>query len=195
MEATKKMAWPYFAAFLFLSLIGATIYWWHYQNKVYPDHMIVQTIDDLSCIFHQIDATVGITGFKQAHNMIDFLTVGSFVGSEIGPMNLKYPKKWAGPYVADNPTFQGKLYQIVQAKDGYWLLPGDGVVLSNGRVVGGDLHITPDTKVRGLIESGLLVGDGMPLARKITIGQTSPICGPKKLQLFSPEIVDQVVDY
>ena len=69
-----------------------------------------------------------------------FLTnpVKSFEGSEVGSLNLAYPKKWQGPYLGDNPTFQGKAYQIIRTKNGYFVTPGDGIMLPNGLVIGRD---------------------------------------------------------
>ena len=166
-----------------------------YQNRVYPDHLIAQTVDDLACIFATIDATAGIAGFEHDHNHIDFLTVKSFLGSEVGPMNLIHPKKWAGPYLHDNPTFQEKLYQVVKAKDGYWVLPGQGVALTNGSVIGTDIIISPASDVAKLMQTGLLMANDKPLAQKIMIGGKSEICIKKKLQVFSPEVVIQASEY
>lgn len=195
MQAFRKNLWPYIASFFFLSLLGASIYWWMYQTKVYPDHLIAETVDELACIFETIDATAGIASFEHDHNHIDFLTVKSFLGSEVGPMNLIHPKKWAGPYLHDNPTFQEKLYQVAKAKDGYWLLPGEGVQLPNGNVIGTDIIITPETNVQKLLDVGLLRADNKRLARQIVIGGKAQACAPKKLQVFSPELLDQLQGY
>ena len=194
-DATWKNLWPYVTSFFFLSLIGASVYWWMYQNRVYPDHLIAETVNDLACIFNTIDATAGIASFEHAHNHIDFLTVKSFIGSEVGPMNLKQPKKWAGPYLADNPTFQEKLYQVVKAQDGCWILPGQGVKLTNGKVIGTDIIITESTNVQKLINAGLLHADNKQFAHKIKTGGKAQACTPKKLQLFSPELMDRLQGY
>lgn len=68
-------------------------------------------------------------------------------------MNLVWPEKWAGPYVQDNPTIQSKKYEILKTKKGYYILPGTGVQLSNGMVMGKDIVITPETDIEELINA------------------------------------------
>ena len=195
MKFSKRAIWPIFTSLLFLSLVGTTLYWWMSQTRSYADAMIVDEVERLGCIFDQIDATAGILSFEHDTNHINFLTVKSFVGSEVGPMNLKYPDKWQGPYLEDNPTLQEQPYQIAKAADGYYILPGHGVRLSSGNVIGKDIQISPQTNVQTLIDTGLLRANDHALARKISVGGLSPHCAPKKLKPFSHEIAVQVAGY
>jgi len=128
-----------------LFLLSLTIFWWQGKNQI--DYLIASDIKTLEEIFERINETAGIVGFEHQKNYIDFLNVVSFVGSEVGPMNLKYPDKWEGPYLADNPTMQEKYYQVVKTRQGYFIVPGDGVELSNGKVIGKDIVFEPDTDI------------------------------------------------
>lgn len=113
--------------------------------------------DDLKLIvlaLDKIDARCSILGFEDDYNEVDFLNIGSFVGSQVGPMSLAYPRKWEGPYLRVNPSLQGIFYEVVRAKDGFFVVPGRGTKLPSGLVVGKDFKITPETSVSNLIEEG-----------------------------------------
>lgn len=112
--------------------------------------IIAADVQQLATIFKSIDEQCTILGFDRQQNYINFLNVGSFEGSQIGPMNLKYPRNWQGPYLADNPTIQTKEYMVVQTKTGYYIAPGNGVKLPNGKVVGTDIIFGKDADMDGL---------------------------------------------
>ncbi len=187
--------WPVFSSLFLISLLGGALYWWQHQNKVYDDYLIINTVTQLGCIFDTIDATAGISSFEHDKNNIDFLTVKSFIGSEVGSMNLVHPKKWKGPYLSDNPTMQEKLYQIVKTKDGYWIMPGDGVKLGNGNVMGKDIIISPQSTVDQFIDQGLVSSSGKLLGRAIMTGGKSATCKVQSLKPFSPEVVLHINGY
>ncbi len=151
--------------------------------------------DDLRTIvtsLEQIDRDCSILSFDDTKNNVDFLNVKKFVGSEVGSLNLAYPKKWQGPYLDDNPTFQGKAYQVVRAKDGIYVLPGDGVELPNRKIVGKSFEISTKTLFAQLIKKGgELNYKGMPLAIKLKfkIGDWSKVdLKEKKIREISSDI-------
>jgi len=116
--------------------------------------------DDLKIItlaMKKIDAKCNILSIERDRNEVNFLNVKSFSGSEIGPLNLAYPKKWEGQYLRVNPTIQGRFYNIVKARDGWFVVPGDGVWLPNGKVMGKDVVISRKTKVSRLLEKDALL--------------------------------------
>lgn len=136
-----------------------------YQAKQLTSAAIARDIALLARIFDDINKTCGIIGFEHETNYVDFLTVRSFVGTAVGAMNMRKPRNWRGPYVTENPAVQGRLYQVVRTIKGYVLLPGNGVRLSNGLIMGKDIVITAQTDIRSLVESGQLQNrDGRPLA-------------------------------
>lgn len=100
---------------------------------------IVQDIEQLHSIFERIHETCVIISFDYQKNPINFLNVKSFTSSEVGPMNLVHPEKWEGPYVQDNLAIESIEYQVVRTKNGYFIVPGEGVELPNGKVIGKDL--------------------------------------------------------
>jgi len=155
--------------------------------------LIAQEVAQLKTIFEKIDASCGILGFDNEKNSIDFLTVISFVSSEIGSMNLKHPKGWQGPYLQDNPTIQGKYYQIVQTRTGYYIAPGDGVKLSNGKIIGKDIILNKDTDFLKLLsKNGDLRIRGKALAAKIELGKTEHEIAQEKPVPIPAEIEVQV---
>lgn len=123
---------------------------WYTHKKSNAD-LIAQEVDHLASIFQKIDQSCTITGTDHPIIPINFLNVGSFSGSEVGSMNLKYPNNWRGPYVKENPTIQSIEYQLVRTKDGYFVTPGNGVKLPNGKIVGKDIVLHEDTDIESLM--------------------------------------------
>lgn len=149
---------------LFVLLIGTAVWRFKSSPESRVETYIVQDVANLSVILKKIDEECSIIGVKHQQNYIDFLNVISFAGSEVGPLNLAHPDKWKGPYVKDNPTVQGHLYQIVRAQEGYFIAPGNGVKLSNGKVIGKDIVFDENTSLRNLTcSSQALTFQGKPL--------------------------------
>jgi|SRR5579862_658032 len=130
---------------------------------------ITQDLKTLQVHFHTINNRCVITGFDHVKNPINFLTVKSFAGSQVGSMNLARPACWQGPYVQANLTAQGKEYQVVHAKDGYFILPGDGVILPTRKVMGKDVVVDETVAVQPLLATEFTY-KGKPFAVKLNIG-------------------------
>jgi hypothetical protein len=149
-----------------LFIISAGAFWWqarHYQTVIMTSHLV-----QLASIFKDINATAGITDFEHQRNYIDFLNVKKFKGSTLGSMNLTNPDRWRGPYVTKNPTLQEKYYEIVLTDQGYFIAPGYGVVLANGKIVGKDIDIASLTHANSLNnDKNQAHIDGVPFAIKI----------------------------
>lgn len=122
-----------------------------WQAREDNDIQIAQHIEKLSQIFTQIESCCNITGFRSQKDFIDFLNVSSFEGSQVGPMNLEHPEKWTGPYVKNNLSIEGKLYQVIQYDDKYYIVPGDGVKLANGKVIGETLILNSKSDLPALM--------------------------------------------
>ncbi len=145
------------SSLLLIGLFFITWYQFSRQTRVIINQIIAEDVAQLKVIFDEIHRECGILGFDHEKNYIDFLTVKEFVSNEIGAMSLILPEKWRGPYVQDNLAIQSKVYEIAKTKDGYYIIPGSGVSLSNGKIMGKDIIITPTTDVHQFVneESGL----------------------------------------
>jgi hypothetical protein len=130
--------------------------------------MVADHITQLETIFKKINSTAGIVDFDHQKNYIDFLNVKSFDGSQIGSMNLAQPDKWQGPYVKENLTMQEQNYQIVRTHKGYFIVPGEGVKLSSGKIIGKDIIFAENTDIPALIADGNELNfQGRPLAAQV----------------------------
>jgi len=158
----------FFISLFFLSFV---LYW--RQAHTFTSEIIVEHIQELSNIFEKINEDCGILSFEHQKNYIDFLTVKSFVGSEVGSMNLTYPDKWQGPYLNDNPTVQEKYYQVVRTQGGHYIVPGEGVILHNGKKIGEDILFDEDVDIEALIADKTLQYQGQPLAARIAVAGES----------------------
>lgn len=149
-------------------VFGFTIYQFYKQAWISTDRIMAEHIEQLSSIFKSIDETAGIASISHDRNYIDFLNVRSFSGSEVGSLNLVRPAQWKGPYLMSNLTMQGKLYEIVKTKEGYYIVPGDGVRLSNKKVIGKDIKFTADSDIEAFVNNKVgLEFDGRPLAVRL----------------------------
>ncbi len=140
-----------------------------YKNKPYFVTSLIS--DDIVMIvdsLNRIDKECSILSIEHNRNYIDFLNVVKFTGSEVGCLNLAYPDKWQGPYIEDNPTMHGKLYEIVKTKEGVFVVPGLGVKLPNGFRVGKHFEINFDSSISEMIQpNGPLNYKGQALAKKL----------------------------
>lgn len=170
-KKNPKKIWAFLAGGALVVLLLITLGLFLYNAKMSASRIIAKHVDEMGQIFNAINEKCGIIGFEHDANYVDFLNVGSFVGSEVGAMNLRDAKNWEGPYMQDNPTVQTKYYEIIKTKKGYFLVPGKDVKLSSGLVIGSDdLAFDKDTDIAALIENGTLVNkDGKPLAVAIPI--------------------------
>ena len=164
----KAQKWlPTLAIGLFSLLFVASAYQLMKHSKEDIDHIIVQDVENLQKIFMKIHEDCSIVSFEHDCNYIDFLTVEKFVGSEVGAMNVLHPGSWKGPYLKDNLTMQQQQYVIAKTASGYYIVPGNGVKLSNGKVMGSDIVIDASTDMANLLinsddlysKAGILVAE------------------------------------
>ena len=158
---------PIGVVILFISLIGITFVGFYIRSKKTIGRIIVHDVAQLATIFEKIHATCDIIDFEYQQNPINFLTIGTFVGSEVGPMNLAYPNKWEGPYLDDNPTIQQKEYMIIKTNNGYFVTPGNGVALPNGMIIGTDVHLDIQSDINQLVHDNILRYKNKALAQQI----------------------------
>jgi hypothetical protein len=176
---------------LFVVLTALSVFVFYYQARAETAELIATQVTKLATVFERINATCTIVSFDNQKNPINFLTIkkGGFVGSEVGSMNLAHPEKWQGPYVCNNPVIQGKEYQVVRTQQGYFVTPGDGVRLPNGKVVGTDIRLDEHADMRSLMhdEQGLM-SKGKPLAAPFSVG-TKTTLNPS----ITPDWADELV--
>jgi hypothetical protein len=136
-----------------------------------PFHLtaiIANDINQIENILNQIDKDCNILSLNSDKIPVDFLNVEKFSGSTVGCLNLAYPIKWTGPYMHRNPTLQSKFYEICKTKDGCYIVPGQGVKLPNGLIIGKDFVINNKTNMENLIQAnGPLNYKGEVVVRKI----------------------------
>lgn len=171
-----KRYWFHFTSSLFVILLGIAIITFWYQAHDVPERLMAEHILQLKNVFDDIHKTAGIIDFDHQQNYIDFLNVISFEGSQVGSMNLMYPKKWKGPYFKDNPTIQDTYYQVVKTNDGYFIVPGPGVQLNNGKIIGNDIVFDKNADILAMTRNPeQLMFDDKALAAQIMIDKQPTI--------------------
>lgn len=151
-----KRFFPVFSTFFFALIVVTFVVRFFYARPKIVAAIIEDDIKLITLALEKVDAKCNILGVEGDYNDIDFLNVKAegFDGSQIGSLNLAYPKKWEGPYLRVNPTIQQRFYELVRAKDGYFVIPGRGVKLPNGLVIGHDFHVGPDVLMESLLVDG-----------------------------------------
>lgn len=171
-ESSNKWWIQLLLAIISLVVIVAVTRYFVFQAKRIGDRQIAQDISQLSDIFNQINQTCKILEFKNKKESINFLTVKEFSGSLLGSMLLREPNNWQGPYLDENLTIEGREYQIIRAKNGYYILPGDGVSLSNEQIINKTLNINKYTDIENLMKDPkYLLSEGKPLAAYVNMSQ------------------------
>lgn len=169
-ERIRRYAKAIIIGIVIFTVFGLTIYQFYKQAWVSTDRIMADHIEQLVGILKSIDETAGIGTINHERNYIDFLNVRSFSGSEVGALNLIRPGQWKGPYLVTNLTMQGKLYEIVKTKEGYYIVPGEGVKLSNKKVIGKDIKFTFDSDIEAFVNNKVgLEFDGRPLAARLPL--------------------------
>lgn len=122
-----------------------------YRQKTDAAALIKEHIFLLKEALEKVHHDCTILDFDAQKNPINFLNVAAFSGSQVGPMNLMHPEKWQGPYVKDNPTLYHIAYQVVVTNKGYFITPGDGVVLPNKKTIGKEIILDSDADIAHLM--------------------------------------------
>jgi len=162
---------PILTTILLVVLVGISIYTLMQKSNSNTAAIIDRDLQTLTDIFHRIDQDCKILHFDYPLNRIDFLTVKSFVGTNVGAMHLAYPEKWKGPYLEANPMVQGQEYMIVVTHKGCFITPGTEVQLPNGKVVGVDITLNEEADIEAMMKpGGGFNADGKPLAEKLNVG-------------------------
>ena len=179
-----KKYFPIFSIILLFSLLLFFLFRTYQEKPLFVSSVIINDIKMIVSSLNKIDKRCNILSLKNDRNYVDFLNVEKFVGSEVGCLNLAYPKKWDGPYVNDNPTITGKLYEIVRFGVSYFVLPGSGVKLPNGLVVGKDFDYGSSIKVEEMLDvGGCLNFEGQSLGEKLKfeVGDWDSVVGEEAL--------------
>lgn len=165
---------PLLTITLFTVLLGISVFSLIYRSGGATASIIEGDLHVLADVFKQIDKDCRIIDFDYTLNRINFLNVKEFSGSEVGPVNLAYPKNWKGPYLADNPTIQEIEYLVVVTNKGYYITPGTGVRLPNGAIVGRDFALDKNSDINTLMQvGGPLNYKGKALAINVDIGAST----------------------
>lgn len=190
MKAVKRY-FPIFSATVLGLLVIFFVLQVLHKKPYFVSGVIAQDLKRIVVALEEIDRHCNILSIAHTKSYIDFLQVEKFRSSEIGSLNLAHPKNWKGPYLDDTPEFQGKPYQMVQAKDGIFVLPADDCTLPNGIVIDKDFRISKDLVMSEMLKKGgKLNHKGVPLAAKISfkVGDVVRTISPETMEKISKDL-------
>lgn len=163
-----KRYFIYFSSFLLVAIMGLFVYQVLKERPQYLAAVIQSDLGQIEKHLATIDKDCNILSINSPRAAVDFLNVEKFSGSMVGCINLAYPEKWNGPYMRRSPTLHGIFYELVKTREGVYIVPGQGVKLPNGMVVGKHFDVTYATPISQMLKvGGQLHYKGEALARKI----------------------------
>jgi hypothetical protein len=155
-----------------IGLLSVSLVNFYYRSDIVTGSVIADDVKELAIILQKIDKECTIMGFDHQQNSLNFLNVISFSGSEVGSMNLAHPEYWKGPYQEDNAAVQGVEYMLVKTNDGYFVTPGNGVKLPNGKIIGQDIIFDKESNIGAMMyDKNALYYNGKPLAASVSLGR------------------------
>lgn len=156
-----------------LLILGVSfVVWQFYKGTSDVNSVIIADIAQLAEIIKRVDARCKIIGFSHEKNNIDFLHLSTVPGRQVNALIIDYPEQWQGPYLKRDLKIQGAFYQIVQTRTGYFIVPGQGVRLDSGKIIGRDIMISKETDLGPLMQHDGLLTDPLthkPLAAQLAI--------------------------
>jgi len=154
---------------ILLGLLSFTLFRFYQSARAVSQKVIASNVEQIGQALENIDATCEIVAILRDRALIDFLQVQAFAGNQIGPLQLRRPDKWQGPYIDHNLLMQNIPYELVKTREGFYVVPGNGVRLDNGKVIGHDIVFDAETDIGAYINEvwGLEV-HGDLLVRKVT---------------------------
>lgn len=157
---------PAFALLFISLLVSISMYKLISESpKSTTSYSIHEELDTMLETLTTIDANCSVISVRDDKNLLNFLTVKQFLGTEVGCFQLANPSHWKGPYA---PEALKQNYELVRAADGFYITPATHSILPNRRVMGIDVSITPQTDMKPLLsQGGALLFEGKPLARKV----------------------------
>lgn len=120
---------------IIISLIFVVFYFFFKSNK----NLYNEKIYEIGQIIEDIDKKCKIICFANEHNPIDFLNVKEFSGNHIGSIQIANPKNWTGPYLEQIALYKQKPINIFVHSSGCYIIPGEGTLLSENKIVGKDI--------------------------------------------------------
>ncbi len=172
MQIARRYIIPIATSLFLGTLLVTSVVTFIYRSTYLTGIMITDEVLQLQNVFRKIHETCTIIDFDYQKNRINFLNVEKFLGSEVGPMNMVNPEKWEGPYLKNNPTIQEIEYQVVRTTKGYFITPGEGVKLPNGKVVGTDIILDESADIPAMMQDEMaLMYQGKSLAAPLDLSR------------------------
>lgn len=143
-----------FSASILVLLIGVSFIKLLSERPLFMATLVSKDIKKIVTKLEIIDEQCVATSLGSGRTPLNFFTVKNFTGSVIGGIELQNPVGWRGPYLEVNPSLQQQYYELVETGDGFYVIPGRGVILPNGYVVGKDFDVMKDTDVAKMLQPG-----------------------------------------
>lgn len=189
-ECAGKWLSAFIAIMLLAIVVVPAYYFWHQASQA-NSRVIAQDVQKMAIAFAKINEDSRLLGFDLDKTPVNFLNVKAFSGPTIGSMSLEHPERWKGPYLEKTPMVSDTYYYILKTPQGYYLVPGDGIQLEGGKVLGRDIIITPHTAIEDLVKNEpALTYNGQPLIVKLKVEPRQELLARLQAEAFGSYIAE-----
>ena len=116
-----------FSSLFFMSLIGVVVLKTIHYRSYFLSSVIEGDMVLLAQKLQAIDKDCTILAVTGQRVPLNFLTVKTFVGANVGGLSLARPQRWQGPYHTHQITLQQQYFDLVQNFEGLFILPGNKI--------------------------------------------------------------------
>lgn len=133
--------------FCILSLAG-----WMIFKRVHKSIQPKEEFVIAANIIRSIDNDCKIIKLIGNNNPINFFNIKEFSGNTVGSIQIADPEKWKGPYLDYIPSYNDQPLSLVNTASGIYIVPGNGTVLANNKIVGTDIIIDDKTDMNNIVK-------------------------------------------
>jgi len=117
------------------------------------------------------DGDCGIQEVLSGGHSLLFLTQTARPTDAFAAFKLANENTWRGPYIHKVPVAQGYPYMLLKTNKGLFIVPGEGVRLPKGSILGKEFFLTAESNLKALSAAGgILSHNGEPLVREFICG-------------------------
>lgn len=126
---------------------------WMVFKRIHKTHSPKEEFLIAANIIRSIDNDCKIIKLIGNNNPVNFFNIKEFSGNTIGSIQIADPLKWHGPYLDYIPSYNDVPLSLVNTASGLYIVPGNGTLLENGKIMGTDIIIDQNTNMDEIIKN------------------------------------------
>lgn len=146
------------------------------HTPLWHTRLIQGDLNRIAQAVHALDRDCGIKNMRTGRYPLMPLTQYAWPSGQLHGMSVARPENWRGPYLPKVIALQGKPYELLKTNSSLYVVPGNGVTLPSGAIIGDTFSWCANTDVNALSQSGgILFYQSAPLVRQVEYGAPTPV--------------------